>query len=442
MSTAIVGRLLCILALIGVLGLPSAASAQSLSTRTVDSLPLTPADVRVRLLGSPALRAVATAIGAARGDARQARLLTFNPDLELTAPAPAADGMGSPYELSITQEFEVAGQRGLRTLGARENTNRVRYDVMDRGRRSLGDAQVAFFRSAAANERARVAERLLGLNAALVNAVRTQLREGEISALEATLAEIEAGRSRARAVSARQEATSTALDLARQLGLGRDTVPSAVVDSAPGVPEAMLTEEALVQQALRLRPDLEVVDASGRQVDASRRLAERGAFPNLRFGAVAERNRATRPEPRVGLSVGVSVPLFNRNQGTAARFAAERRGLAFEREALRLSIRTEVIEARRALVAADSAASVFAISVLGPARTNSGLLETAYRAGKITLPTLLLLRNQLIEAELGYWDAWLRAREARVRLDVAIGANPLSDAELTAMDNSSLRTTR
>ena len=55
-------------------------------------------------------------------------------------------------------------------------------------------------------------------------------------------------------------------------------------------------------------------------------------------------------------------------------------------------------------------------TVLAPARENRRLLEVAYRAGKVGLPVLLLIRNQVIDAELEYWDAWLSEREARVTI--------------------------
>ena len=60
-------------------------------------------------------------------------------------------------------------------------------------------------------------------------------------------------------------------------------------------------------------------------------------------------------------------------------------------------------------------------TVLVPARENRRLLEVAYRAGKVGLPVLLLIRNQVIDAELEYWEAWLAAREALADLAETTG---------------------
>ena len=65
-------------------------------------------------------------------------------------------------------------------------------------------------------------------------------------------------------------------------------------------------------------------------------------------------------------------------------------------------------------------------TVLGPARDNRRLLEAAYREGKVGLPVLLLIRNQVIDAEQDYWTAWLAERVAEADLRAAL-ALPMSD---------------
>ena len=60
-------------------------------------------------------------------------------------------------------------------------------------------------------------------------------------------------------------------------------------------------------------------------------------------------------------------------------------------------------------------------TVLAPARENRVLLEAAYREGKVGLPVMLLIRNQVIAAEQEYWSAWLAEREAAALLAAATG---------------------
>ncbi|MCC6316607.1 MAG: TolC family protein [Gemmatimonadaceae bacterium] len=398
---------------------PLRAPAQGASDS--DTLVLSARDVRQRAASrSPDLRAAVLAIAAARGDLRQAHLLSFNPELQMVSPGTAPAGQGSPIELSLIQELEIGGQRGLRVEAAQRGLARTSFEVRDRARLVIGEALLAFFRLAAAEARLDVAERMLRLNDALAAAVRTQLEEGEISALEATLATVEAGRSHAQVLSARREVTTHAASLARALGEAPARPFAVVIDSLPGESNA-LDERGLIEAALRDRPDLSAAREEIAQAGSQARLAARDALPNLRLGAVAERNRGT-GDPRVGLSVGIGLPVFNRQQGNRARSDADAERARRGRAATEVAVRAEVTEAVRALTLAREARRVYARAALAPARTNSALLDTAHRAGKITLPTLLLLRNQLLGAELGYWDTWLAEQEAGVRLDLATGA--------------------
>ena len=89
-----------------------------------------------------------------------------------------------------------------------------------------------------------------------------------------------------------------------------------------------------------------------------------------------------------------------------------------------------MLDAYQSYALAAEEARIFENDVLQPARANQQLLETAYREGKIDLPALLLLRNQLLDAELSYWDAWLAHRRSLVALQSAtasigaIGGDP------------------
>jgi outer membrane protein TolC len=101
---------------------------------------------------------------------------------------------------------------------------------------------------------------------------------------------------------------------------------------------------------------------------------------------------------------------------------AEVREASLRLDATQLQVRTEVMDALQAYRAAAEELEVFEASVLGPAAQNQALLETAYVEGKLDLETLLLIRNQLLDAELGYWEAWARHREAWGLLRGATGS--------------------
>lgn len=424
---------------------PLAAAQSTVDATAADTLTLSLVDVQRLVVGrNPSLLGTRQETAIARGELRQARTYRFNPNLALQSTGAAA-GSGSPYELALTQEIEWAGQRGLRIDAARTGLTRASSLVQNAGRLTLFDASAGFFRAVAAERRLAVTRNALALTERLLAAVRTQLNEGEISTLEANLAEIEAGRARGRVLSAQRAATSAELELKQFIGLAPErpirladdspTTPSLVATprapqpSPPqlaaailaGPPPDALDQDSLVALALARRPDLAAGTAAVREIETLTALARREALPNLRIGAAVERGESG-GSPQIGPAIGLSLPLWNRNQGLIAQRRALGEQARLDRRAIELRVRIDVADALRTYRTATDEAAVFATSVLRPARENTELLETAYRAGKIDLPTLLLLRNQLLEAELGYWDAWLAQREALVQLDAATGA--------------------
>lgn len=417
-------RITCALAL-GALPLcrVGAARAQDPVPRTApvagDTLTLTLAEAqRLAVRRNPEFLAESRETAVARAQLRQARLPAFNPALDVELPAAATGGGVAEYEASLSQEIELGGQRSLRTRAARIGVTRAEATVRDAARRSVAEASAAFYTTLAARRRLELAEQALALTDRLLTAVRTQRREGEISALEANLAEIEYGRARARVLAARREVTSAELELRRATGLGESPTLRLADELPAAPPSATLDLDSLTALALGRRPDVAANAAAVQEFRALGTLARREALPNLRVGAVAERD-AEGGDPRLGVGIGLALPFLNRNQGRIAERQAQAEQAELRRQAAALRVRTEVVDAYRSFVTASEEVAVYERDVLQPARENRALLETAYRAGKIDLPTLLLLRNQLLEAETGYWDAWLAARRALVDLQAA-----------------------
>lgn len=382
-------------------------------------VPLSLAEARdLAARGNPEFLVARHRPAVARGELQQASAFRFNPDLSVL-------GRTQP-EIMLTQEIEWAGQRDARVRAARNDLTRTRFAAVNTGRLVLTDVSLAFYRSLAARRRREVVSQVSALSERLLAAVRVQLAEGEVSTLDANLAELEHGRIRARASAARRELLTVELELKRLLGL-----PPGValrLDDSTAASELPLSTDSLVSAALRARPDVREAAADLQGARARLALARREAWPNIRVGMVAEPGR--NDGNRFGVAGGISLPLLNRNRGainarTADVRVAELRGTATE-----ALVRAEVASALERLRASSDELRQYEESVLVPARNNAGLLGEAYRAGKIPLPTLLLLRNQLLDAEIGYWDAWLARNESAVALESATGTlTPVAPGE-------------
>lgn len=409
---------------------------------TTDTVTLTlQAAERLALVRNPILSAARREEGISLGERRQAGVYRFNPEVEFEAErldAPGGQRALDRYEAQVVQEVEWAGQWGLRKDAADHGLRGARASVRDAERRTLLDVREGFHQAAAAQRKLEVAEEIAELSRRLRDAVATQLAEGDVSALEANLARIEHGRARSRVQTARRTLTSALLSLKRVVGLDPETGvvlapadPGGTGNAAPvpGLPDpALLEVDSLTREALARRPDLRAAEAAADEARTRERLARREAIPNLRL-LVPIRRTGPGADPDIGFGLGLSVPLWNRNQGTADARKATLSRTEDLRSGVSLRVRTEVRDALQAYRSATEEARELETSVLAPARENRTLLEEAYRAGKIGLPSLLLLRNQLLDAELAYWDAWLARRQAWARLRAALGDPPSAPGE-------------
>ncbi|MBI3568113.1 MAG: TolC family protein [Gemmatimonadetes bacterium] len=427
------------------------------SSTTDDTLRLTLEAARLRALRvNPDLRAARLLIAIARGGVRQASVpLRSNPSLDVLT-----GGIGT--ELGLTQEIEIAGQRGARHSAALAGVERATASVLNVVRLTIGEVDRTFYRYAVATQRVQLTTEVLALNRRLLDVAARQLAVGRISPLEYNLAIVESGRSEARALRAERERDQTAQQLRRLLGLAPDravvslialaAAPAAVppTDSArapvlhvPRDSETSITRaraidslnvDSLTVVALRRRPDLRERAAAAAQSRGLATVARREAFPNLAFRVASERlentgHRALRP------GVGLTVPVFNRNQGEVEARQAEADQAELERAAIVVGVRASVAAAVAAYATATAEVTVFETTVLAPARENRRLLEVAFREGKVGIPVLLLIRNQVIDAELEYGQAWLAAREALAGLVEATGevvAPALTSAALSS----------
>ena len=403
-----------------------AAPVRAQTPTAPDTLRLTLPEAQRRALdANPAFLAEAQEVAISRGELRQARLL-FNPEAEVEAPGAFSGTALDRYEARVSQEFELAGQRGLRIDAAELGVRRAEQDVGEARRELIADVARAYYATVAARRIVDLAREVQVLNERLANAVRIQADEGEISVLERNLATIEVGLTRARLLAAQRRAASAELALARLLGIPAGTPLALVaVDSLAVLPIA-LNPDSLVDAALRSRSDLAARQAEAEQADVLARLARREAIPNVRVGGLAGRDAGT-DAMGFGIVVALPLPLWNRNQGVVEQREAESRRADLAVEATQLRIRTEVLDAWNRYVTSRQEAVLLQEQVYGPAHANQELLAVAYEAGRIDLPTLVLLRNQLLEAEFDYWDAWFGLNEAHTDLTAAIGAPTTDD---------------
>jgi len=390
-----------------------------------DTVALTIQDaVRRALAVSPQVLAAEGAVAGPRGERSEAVWpFPTNPELEYERVRRVTLG-GTTYDrgFAVRQELEIGGQGFVRAGAAGKRVRAAEETVADARRLAALEARLAFAALAIAERRAALVDSAARFSERLADATRRQLDAGEINLLEHNVAVLEAARQRSAAGRADAARAAAAADLARILDLAPGvTLRTTALPALPlGPPDSLGT---LLRAAMEARPDYVAADwraqAAGQDVTAA---GLEGWVPSLQLGAISAREEGT--DELLGFTIGLSVPLFRRNQAARGDAVARRSAAAAELETARRAVQADVEAALARYTAARRSARRFVEDVLRAATENVTLTERAFAEGKVGIADVVVLRSTAVAAQLEYLEVLADAYEGWFRLAAAVAASP------------------
>ncbi|MBI4517757.1 MAG: TolC family protein [Deltaproteobacteria bacterium] len=360
----------------------------------------------------------------ARGRLVKARYWNqFNPEIEGGAAQRRFDAGGSDAQRTggVSLEFEVAGQRGKRIDEADRHLARVEAEIANAERLVLTQVREAFYRVLYLERRLQLFRQVEDLNRRLRDASAERFRSGKVPKLEANLPVVRYSQSRKDTLTAERDHRNALREIERLLG--NDPLGTVEIAGNLSVHPIKTPVDTLLETALRVRPDLHARDAEIERVDAETSLTKRLIVPNptLRGTYDEETETAGSRDRIVGGQISIPLPLFDRRQAELTALAGQRAQAAYARSGTALTVQAEVRDAYRSYEAAAEAVQVFEADAVSRISENFRFVETAYREGKIDLLQLVVVQNDLVNAQFSYldslWDYWL----ARTALERAVG---------------------
>lgn len=325
--------------------------------------------------------------------------------------------------LSVTQEFETGGRRGLRTEAAERSVDAVREALRDARRRLRFDVQRAYMQVALANADDEVARATLADIDKVLEVNRARYEQGELSGVELRRLQVERYRFADEAFStelALRNARGTLLALLNTRPLDR---PFEIVDAlqAEGEdrPDTLRFDAAdSAERALAARPDVVAARRELDRSDAALRLQGVLGKPTFSVGAGYVRDFGANG---LVLSFGMPLPLFDRNQSGLGRAAAEKRQAEVRAEAVRMQVSLEVQEAVNAVDVAERRLRYVEREYLTQAREARDITLNAYRSGAATLIDYLDAERTLREALRTRNRVWFDYRVSTFQYEAAVG---------------------
>ena len=391
------------------------ACALLLSAKTASAMTVAEA-VEVALKNNPDIQAVRLEQGAAQGRLDQAGLwLRSNPVIEGSLSrkdtVPGGGEKVTNKGLSLSQEFEIAGQRGLRVDAAENGMEKASQDIRDRHRILVAEVKDAFAKALAARRKVELADEAVRLQEQFVSSATVKYQAGEISQLEQNLADVELGKARRERLLAEKERREALLNLQMILGLTPKldfSVDGDLPMEAPVIPD----KEKLRTLTASQRPDVLSASAEVQQARSAMKLAGREAIPSFTVtGFYSQDDRLN----ETGVMLSFPLPLFDRKQSDRKEAAAKAGQALIKQASLERFIEREIEEAYANLVSAAEELSLFKKDVLGKALENLELMNLAFKEGKFGFFEVRLAQKDTIDAQFAYL-------ESQVRLQLALNA--------------------
>lgn len=370
---------------------------------------------RLAFENNPTLRAADAAVAAARGRARQAGAFP-NPTVGFAGEEITSRGTGDPrgeYGFFVEQAIPLGGKlRRGRTVFERAADEATAGAALQRSR-ILTSVRTLYYQLLVTTRRIEVHERLAALGSDATAVTAQLFNVGAADRPDFLESEIEARRVQLELMASRNEAFALRQQLAAVVGwpdIGERRVEGSI-DVA--IPE--LERDATLRQLIERSPQVQAARAALARAQASTALARRQTSPDLflRGGAAYNREHGEATGRPIGwegqVEAGISIPLFNRNQGGVAAARADEAAAEAELRRLELALRAQAASEFATYLTALRSAESYRADIMPRAEQAYQLYVARYREMAAAYPQVLVSQRTLFDM----------AREYLVHLNAA-----------------------
>ena len=377
---------------------------------------------RMALENNPTLPQASSEIEAARGRAKQAGLLP-NPTVGYTGSEISRGPIirGGEHGLFVEQTFPLGGKLGLsRQIFNREATQAEALRDVQR-LRVLTDVRMLYYGALAAERRVDVRRNLTALGAEAVAVSRQLFNTGAADRPDVLASEIEARQLQVTLETAQNDRYRVWHRLAALVG-DPSLITPRPLDGSIDTPVPELVRDAVVQQILAQSPELKATRAAIERAQAALTRARREPVPDLVVRGSSQYNRELlesngRPVGwEAGVDVGLTIPLFNRNQGAVAESRAELGRAEKELNRVELALQSRAADVFDEYLTNLRNAETYKREIVPRAEESYRLYLARYREMAAAYPQVLVAQRTLFQVTDDYINAAETAWMASLQL--------------------------
>ncbi len=360
-------------------------------------------------------------LGAVKADRIKASLLfPSNPELKTeigTRESPSPEERHTDYSISLSQEFEVFGQRRKRIRVAKKNIERVKLEVADVERNVIAKVKANFYEVLTSLEIVKLQSYVEGIFKKLWSATAERYKAGAISALELNSIKIRYGLTKQQLLVAKKNYQNSLLNLKLLLGKPRDEALN--IEGKLSYEESHVSLEDILASAYKIRPDLKAMEFEKERASEQISLRKAEIIPNPDLSGFFTREEGT--DDIVGGEISISIPIWDRKQSELKKARTAKDVASINIKNKYLEIQKEVETAYRSFTAAKEGIVIYTDEIMPQVDESLRLNEISYKEGKINFVGFLTVESDLIDTRAAYLNALLDYNKAVVNLETVSG---------------------
>jgi cobalt-zinc-cadmium efflux system outer membrane protein len=324
---------------------------------------------------------------------------------------------GGEQGVFIQQNIVLGGKLGLRKNIYEQQRQVDQIGVTEQHYRILSDVGQSFYAALAAQEVVNARRRLLGLAMDMLETAHQLANVGQADAPDVLQSEVEAEQIKIDYFNAQRTYMQEFRTLAALVG--KPDLPLAPLAGNLENPPS-ISEDQVIEQMIRDSPSVKRAQQDVMHAEAELKSAKREPVPDIQLRAGVEQNleRLTAGSPQtVGAqafaSVGVTLPLFNRNQGNVAAARADLERAQSEINRVQLSLRRSAQPLLQAYFSGQLTATRYKNEMIPRALQAYRLYLQKYQQMGAAYPQVLVSQRIYFQLQISYINVlqqlWINA---------------------------------
>lgn len=355
------------------------------------------------LANNPTLKQAAAIQRRSAGQARQAGLYP-NPSIGYQGEQiRGGEYRGGEQGAFVQQTIPLGGKLGLRRDVFEQQRRADELGATEQRYRTLGDVGQSFYSALAAQQTAKLRQQLLAIALDAVQTARQLGNVGQADAPDILQAEVEAEQAQVDYIAAQRAYIREFRNLATVAGK-----PDLQISPLAGEldPPPAIAEDVL-EQLVRESPSVKRAQQEILRAEAELKSTRREAIPDLQLRGGLQQNfepiNGTRAVGVQGFAtVGVTIPLFNRNQGNVEAAKAEVERSQAEVSRIQLSLRQSAEPFVQAILTDQQQAARYKNEMLPRAMRAYQLYLAKYQQMGAAYPQVIVSQRTFFQLQVAY----------------------------------------